>query len=114
MPVPAEMRWGKGRLSLKNPLKLQLQSSSDPIVEAAARRLLTRLQGLKEPATGPTLQIRYGRPGSPEKFDEERYSLRVTPMGVTIDAPTSLGVLRALATLEQLPVAEKAALPARS
>src|SRR5919112_1669914 len=74
MPVPAEMRWGKGRLSLKTPLKLQLQSSSDPIVEAAARRLLARLQGPKEPATGPTLQIRYGRLGSPEKVDEERYS----------------------------------------
>ncbi|MBF9238181.1 family 20 glycosylhydrolase [Hymenobacter sp. BT683] len=107
MPVPAEMRWGKGRLNLKTPLKLQLESSADPAVAAAARRSLTRLQGPAEPATGALLQIRYGRMGSPEKFEEERYSLRVTPMGVTIDAPTSLGVLRALATLEQLAVTEK-------
>ncbi len=107
MPVPAEMRWGQGRLSLKTPLRLQLEASADPTVAAAARRSLLRLQGPAEPATGPLLQIRYGRVGSPELFEEERYSLRVTPMGVAIDAPTSLGVLRALATLEQLVVTEK-------
>ncbi|WP_046245180.1 beta-N-acetylhexosaminidase [Hymenobacter terrenus] len=107
LPLPAEMRWGQGRLNLKTPLKLQLDNSPDPAVGAAARRLLTRLQGPTEPATGPLLQIRYGQTGRPEKFDEERYSLRVTPMGVSIDAPTSLGALRALATLEQLPITEK-------
>ena len=107
MPLPAEMHWGKGRLPLKTPLKLQLDASSDPAVLPAARRTLIRLQGPAEPVSSPVLQIRYGRPGSPEKFDEERYSLRVTPMGVSITAPTSLGVLRALATLEQLPITEK-------
>ena len=107
LPVPTEVRLGKGRLSLKTPLKLQLDAAADPAVRAAARRALVRLQGPAEPATGPLLQIRYGRVGLPEKFDEERYSLRVTPAGVSIDAPTSLGVLRALATLEQLPITEK-------
>ena len=107
LPLPAEMHWGQGRLSLNQPLKLQLDASPDPAVRPAVRRLLTRLQGPAEPATGPVLQIRYGRRGYPEKFDEERYSLRVTPVGVAIDAPTSLGVLRALATLEQLPVTDK-------
>ena len=107
LPVPTEVRLGKGRLSLKTPLKLQLDAAADPAVRAAARRALVRLQGPAEPATGPLLQIRYGRVGLPEKFDEERYSLRVTPAGVAIDAPTSLGVLRALATLEQLPITEK-------
>ncbi len=107
LPVPAEMHWGQGRLSLKNPLRLELTTSPDPVVRAAASRLLGRLRGPAEPATGPVLQIRYGRTGHAEQFDEERYSLRVTPMGVSIDAPTSLGVLRALATLEQLPVTEK-------
>jgi hexosaminidase len=93
---------------LSTPLKLQLDNSPDPAVAAAAGRLLVRLYGAAKPAAiGPVLQIRYGRAGHAEKFDEERYSLRVTPMGVSIDAPTSLGVLRALATLEQLPVADK-------
>ena len=107
LPLPTETRWGKGRLPLKTPLKLQLDATADASVRDAARRLLTRLQGPAEPAKGPVLQIRYGRVGRPEQFDEERYSLRVTPMGVSIDAPTSLGVLRALATLEQLPITEK-------
>jgi len=108
LPVPTAMRWGQGRLSLATPLKLQLDNSPDPAVAAAAGRLLARLYGAAKPAaTGPVLQIRYGRPGRPEQFDEERYSLRVTPMGVSIDAPTSLGVLRALATLEQLPLTNK-------
>ena len=107
MPLPTETRWGQGRLLLKTPLKLQLDAAADPNVRAAARRMLTRLQGPTEPAKGPVLQIRYGRMGRPEQFDEERYSLRVTPVGVSIDAPTSLGVLRALATLEQLPIAGK-------
>ena len=107
MPLPAEMYWGQGRLSLKTPLKLQLDATADPAVRAAVHRSLGRLQGPAEPAAGPVLQIRYGRLGRPEQFDEERYSLRVTPMGVSIDAPTSLGVLRALATLEQLPRTEK-------
>ncbi len=107
LPLPAEMHWGQGRLPLNKPLKLQLDAVADPAVRAAAQRLLTRLQGPAEPTAGPVLQIRYGRVSLPEKFDEERYSLRVTPMGVSIDAPTSLGVLRALATLEQLPRTEK-------
>ena len=107
LPLPTETRWGQGRLLLKTPLKLQLDAAAGPNVRAAARRMLTRLQGPTEPAKGPVLQIRYGRVGRPEQFDEERYSLRVTPVGVSIDAPTSLGVLRALATLEQLPIAGK-------
>ena len=107
LPLPADTHWGKSQLPLKTPLKLQLDAAADPDVRAAARRLLTRLQGPAEPDKGPVLQIRYGRVGRPELFDEERYSLRVTPMGVSIDAPTSLGVLRALATLEQLPRTDK-------
>ena len=107
LPRPTEMHWGKGRLSLKTPLQLQLAPTADPTVRAAAQRLLARLQGPAATTTGPVLQIRYGRVGRPEAFDEERYSLRVTPMGVSIDAPTSLGALHALATLEQLPTGEQ-------
>jgi hexosaminidase len=107
LPVPTEMHWGKGKLNLKVPLRLELDAAADASVRAAAQRTLALLQGPARPASGPVLQIRYGRVGLPEKFDEERYSLRVTPMGVSIDAPTSLGVLRALATLQQLPITEK-------
>jgi len=107
LPVPTEMKWGAGRLPLKTPLQLQLYASADPSVRAAALRTLNFIQGSSTATKGPVLQIHYGKRGVPEKFDEERYSLRVTPMGVSIDAPTSLGVLHALATLQQLPVTEK-------
>ena len=103
LPVPTEATYGQGRLLLKTVLKPLLLPATDPDIAAAVARTTGRLSpGMKTVGTA-TLQIRYGRAGRPEQFDEERYSLRVTPMGVTIDAPTSLGVLRALATLEQLP-----------
>ncbi len=112
LPQPAELRWGTGRLALGAPLQLQITAPAapDPAVRPAALRALGRLPGPgRAPKTaGPVLQIRYGRAGQPARPgpDEERYSLRVTPDGVLIDAPTGLGVLRALATLEQLPRTE--------
>ena len=109
LPKPTTLQWGTGRLALKAPLRLQITGPADPIIRPAALRTLARLQGpARAPrAPAPVLQIRYGRAGHPEKLDEERYSLRITPGGVLIDAPTGLGVLRALATLEQLPRAAK-------
>ena len=106
LPLPAAARYGQGRLPLKAALKPLVPETADPITRAAVARTLARLAPGKA-AGAATLQIRYGKVGRPEKFDEERYSLRITPMGVSIDAPTSLGVLRALATLEQLPRADK-------
>lgn len=107
LPLPAEASYGQGRLPLKAALKPLLPAATDPAVAAAVGRTLGRLSPGTKTAGTATLQVRYGRVGQPEKFDEERYSLRVTPMGVSIDAPTSLGVLRALATLEQLPRTDK-------
>lgn len=103
LPLPAEARYGQGRLPLKSALKPLLPATVDPAVAGAVGRTLGRLSPTTKIIGSATLQIRYGRVGRPELFDEERYSLRVTPMGVSIDASTSLGVLRALATLEQLP-----------
>ncbi|WP_375434537.1 beta-N-acetylhexosaminidase [uncultured Hymenobacter sp.] len=107
LPVPSSVRWGAGSLSSKIYLRPRLQGPTSTATTAAVTRTLSRLRrdGRALP-TGPNVvpfQIRYGKVGRPEAFDDERYSLRITPMGVTIDAPTSLGVLRALATLEQLP-----------
>ncbi|TYZ08696.1 family 20 glycosylhydrolase [Hymenobacter lutimineralis] len=106
LPVPTEVRWGKSSLPWKATLRPQMEGPVDSMVTAAVLRTLNRLHrngAAAPPNTALPLQIRYGRTGHAEAFDEERYSLRVTPMGVTIDAPTTLGVLRALATLEQLP-----------
>ena len=106
LPLPAEVRYGQGQLGWKNALKPQLSGPADMDVLAAIGRTLVRLRRdgrqLSGVATVP-FQIRYGRVGSPATFDSEQYSLRVTPAGVLLDAPTSLGILRGLATLEQLP-----------
>lgn len=103
LPLPAQMRLGRAALPLPGPLKLVLETTLDPRVAASAQRLRRALPNGAAATPGPTLQIRYGRVGQAEKLDEERYSLRVTPLGISILAPTSLGVLRALATLRQLP-----------
>ena len=104
LPLPAQTSWGRAALPLKSPLNLVLETDLDPRVAATAKQLIRALPGgTAAPATGPTLQIRYGRLGQAEKLDEEKYNMRVTPQGVSILAPTSLGVLRALATLRQLP-----------
>jgi hexosaminidase len=104
--VPTEVRWGQSRLVWKGQLNLSITPQTDPAVQQAAERTLRWLgQQGGHPnvyTKAPGLQIRYGRVGRMEAFDEERYSLRVTPAGVLIDAPTSLGALRALATLQQL------------
>ena len=109
LPQPTELHWGASRLPLKTALRLHIAAPAvpDPAVRSAALRTLTRLHrgAPARPAKtpGPVLQIRYGRAGQLAQPGEERYSLRVTPGGVLIDASTGLGVLRALATLEQLP-----------
>ncbi|RFP65485.1 beta-hexosaminidase [Hymenobacter lapidiphilus] len=110
LPVPTTVRWGTATLKPRTTLRPQFQGPPDSATSAAVTRTLARL-GLTAPiknqsATTLPLQINYGKVGRPEQFDEERYSLRVTPTGITIDAPTTLGVLHALATLEQLPQRE--------
>jgi len=120
LPVPTSVRWGTGRYTLDrthSPARFTIETPQpDTTLNRAVLRIVRRLdRQLTGPtakansakasgskATAPNLTIRYGKVGRPEAFDEERYSLRVTPMGLALDAPTSLGVLHGLATLEQL------------
>ncbi|MBO3272467.1 beta-N-acetylhexosaminidase [Hymenobacter defluvii] len=122
MPVPAQAIWGAARLPLRATFTYRITADTQPdsTVAAAARRVQTHLLrqlGTARPTaktaaskTAPTLSIRYGKPGRMIDGDEERYALRVTPMGISLTAPTSLGALRGLATLEQLVTKEKNAL----
>ncbi|GAA3949180.1 beta-N-acetylhexosaminidase [Hymenobacter algoricola] len=121
LPVPAAVRWGQGRFALKQQWRVQLQSlqpdsAIQPAVaelsqwlgrQSADQRLKTGFVGAGAPAD---LIIQYGRAGIITRADEdESYSLRVTPMGISLTAPTSFGVLRGLATLRQLLTADKKA-----
>lgn len=120
LPVPTSVRWGTGRYQLdrtRSPARFTIETPQpDTALNRAVLRILRRLnRRLTGPApkvssptaTAPVLTIRYGKVGRPETFADERYSLRVTPMGLTLDAPTSLGVLHGLATLEQLVTPDK-------
>jgi hexosaminidase len=118
MPLPAQAKWGASRFALKNTWRIQLNAPATPdsVVRAAAERFGTwmvqqtgdkRLTPEFTSSGAADLTIRYGRVGRIEAGDEERYSLRVTPAGIALDAPTSLGALRGLETLRQLLNKEK-------
>ncbi|HEX8350695.1 MAG TPA: family 20 glycosylhydrolase, partial [Hymenobacter sp.] len=108
MPVPAEARWGAGRFLLKSGLGVRFESTQDTAVRAAAARLSQRLASQTHYTQDkPSLTIRYGRVGEVKLGEDESYSLRVTPVGMSLTAPTSLGALRGLATVEQLLIKDK-------
>ncbi|WP_048826058.1 beta-N-acetylhexosaminidase [Hymenobacter sp. DG25B] len=118
MPVPAELKWGKGRFVVKQHWRVLLPSApADSAVTAAVQHfnfwLIERtgrpsLAFAQSQPTQPTeLSIRYGRSGKVLLGEDESYTLRVTPIGVVLEAPTSLGILRGLATLQQLLTVEK-------
>ncbi|MBC8085370.1 MAG: family 20 glycosylhydrolase, partial [Hymenobacter sp.] len=121
LPVPSSVRWGTGRFPLDkthSPARFLIDTPQpDAALSLAVLRTVRRIDG-RLAGAGPnpktsvlaaavSFTIRYGKAGRPETFEEERYSLRVTPMGIALDAPTSLGVLRGLATLEQLLTKDK-------
>ncbi|WP_188547160.1 beta-N-acetylhexosaminidase [Hymenobacter qilianensis] len=118
LPVPAQVKWGASRFALKNTWRIQLNAPATPdsAVRAAAQRMSTwliqqtdakRLAPEFTSSGAADLTIRYGQVGHMEAGDEERYSLRVTPAGIALDAPTSLGALRGLETLRQLLTKDK-------
>ncbi|TGE23027.1 beta-N-acetylhexosaminidase [Hymenobacter metallicola] len=118
LPVPATVQWGTSRFALKGRWRVQLQgpkadSALRPVVvqfgtwlgqQTNDKRLSTELVT----SGAADLTVTYGRLGQLAMLgDDETYSLRVTPMGIALAAPTHLGVLRGLATLRQLLTTEK-------
>ncbi|TGE22346.1 beta-hexosaminidase [Hymenobacter aquaticus] len=112
LPVPSMAQWGTSRFVLKDHWRVQLQG---PKADSALRPTLTQFgawlgqqtndKRLRTEFVGSgaaDLTIYYGRLGQLDLLDEEMYSLRVTPMGISLSANTHLGVLRGLATLRQL------------
>jgi hexosaminidase len=124
MPVPTQATWGQDRYQVRTHFTWQAftpapgafaAAADSAIVEAVGRFLLPAL--LPSPSSPSAAQqarigsqvpsanlvIQYGRPGNLLTLGEdESYALRVTPMGIVLNAPTHLGVLRGLATLRQL------------
>ncbi|MDU0371133.1 beta-N-acetylhexosaminidase [Hymenobacter endophyticus] len=126
LPVPVQANWGNSRFTVKSDFTWQVftpaqsaatQTADSAVAEAVERLVLPVLLPGKAGATTrrrasplPTaaLVMQYGRAGSLLAVSEdESYTLRVTPMGVALNAPTHLGILRGLATLRQLAQADR-------
>ena len=127
MPWPAKLQVGSGQLAVTPSFTVALIGHKDALLQRAADRFLNGLR--RQTGMGPlnmkvsagsqgTLVIHAAQAAKPvlELGEDESYSLEVTASGATLDAPTSLGVLRGLQTFLQLVTATPAgfAVPAIS
>jgi hexosaminidase len=115
MPLPRQVSVGTGELSVQPEFRVQLQADpNDELVLSAARRSLHSL----ETRTGMAFQLELVTPASPHAAGslwivvhnsselrigvDESYSLNISPDGARLEAATSIGALRGLATFRQL------------
>ncbi len=112
MPVPAEMTVASGRLSLAAAWKVTVKGYDD----ARLRAGIARWQRWTEERTGLTLtrardagatamlvvECGAAGPAVPALGEDESYRLDITESQAVLRAPTVVGALRGLATLQQL------------
>ena len=113
MPVPAHVKPASGELAIGPSFTVALSAGSDIRLQRAAERFLDALRrqtgmmplDMKLVAAAPAgLVIHADGPGKAvqEVGENESYTLEVTSSGATLNAPTTLGVLRGLQTFLQL------------
>ncbi|HEV2290307.1 MAG TPA: family 20 glycosylhydrolase [Gemmatimonadales bacterium] len=112
LPWPKTVTWNAGALRLDSTFAVTVAGRTDPRLERALSRALVRLSR----RTGITLGTAIGHgsagtfvvhatspgPKVPDLAQDESYTLTVTPSAVTLDAPTTVGVIRGVETLLQL------------
>ena len=110
MPMPASVQQGRGQLAITQGFSVSMAGTRDAALEAGLQRFLTQLSR----QTGIPFRPKAGSPATltvhadqaleaVEKLGEdESYQLSVTDSGAQLTAPTTLGVLRGLATFVQL------------
>ena len=114
MPVPASLTVGAGRFRVDAGLAIGGPGGSPGRAFKAAARFMSRLAGrtglfIKQdylasqvaPAEGG-IRYAFDRAGALLPNEDESYVLAVTDSGVTLTAPTDIGVLRGFETLLQL------------
>ena len=111
MPWPAQYTAGQGELAITPAFSIAFTTREfNPVLQSAATRLKDRvsrqtgLQFLASPTGLPTLLVKYGKPSQAVQSlgEDESYTLSIKSSGATLNAPTSLGVLRGFATFAQL------------
>jgi hexosaminidase len=106
LPWPRSVRQHGGMLPFQ-PRDVRWTGVRTPRIEAAAQRTwqpLAALTGADDGGLALTVDCAAAAPPHPALGDDERYRLDVNDDGVVLRAPTEWGVLRALATLAQLPL----------
>ena len=113
MPMPAEVQLGSGNLVLKPVFSLALSGPSDKHLDRAASIFLQNLRrrtgwvflDTRISDSRPATLVAHAEHASKEVQElgeDESYSLQVTTTGATLDAPTTLGIMRGLQTFLQL------------
>ncbi|MFI5235550.1 MAG: beta-N-acetylhexosaminidase, partial [Gemmatimonadales bacterium] len=117
MPWPKSVTWHDGALRLDSTFTIAVRGRTDPRLDRAIDRALTRLgrrtgltlsHVIAQSAAGAlVIQATAVGPAVPELSQDESYALVVSPAGVTLNAPTTVGVIRGLETLLQLVSADR-------
>ena len=112
LPVPTTVVVQEGALTIDEGFTVGFEGVRDPLLTRAVERFLARLQartGLPVrptpiPSGTGTLQVRCAQlePALLSESVNERYALDVTPQGARLEASTPSGILRGLATMQQL------------
>lgn len=112
MPLPRQVALGEGRLTIDGGFSVAVCGHADPFLIAAANRLMRRVSDetgipLLTPVAktcGPaTLSIAAADANGAMRLGaDESYRLTVTPATAKLESKTALGVLRGMATFEQL------------
>ncbi len=108
--MPANVQSGAGQLAINQSFSVAVAGSHDPVLDSAVQRFidqLSRQTGIPfRPKAGaaPTLQVHgdHGLQPVLKLGEDESYELTVADSGAKLTAPTTLGVLRGLATFLQL------------
>jgi hexosaminidase len=110
MPMPASVQAGTGKLAINQSFSVAVAGSHDAALDSAVQRFidqLSRQTGIPfRPKVGaaPTLQVHadHGLQPVQKLGEDESYELTVADSGAKLTAPSTLGVLRGLATFLQL------------
>ncbi|HWZ23625.1 MAG TPA: family 20 glycosylhydrolase, partial [Cytophagaceae bacterium] len=116
MPVPASLKRTDGTYRLTKEFTLNLNNNPDHRLYDAANRFLRRLDGrtglffmqgiiskeIPQSVDKPAFIISAQRTGKVALYEDESYSLTVTPDKINLEAATDIGAMRGLETLLQL------------
>lgn len=109
MPRPAKVEARAETLPVGGGVKISFEGFRDPLLERAGHRFLSNLQkrtGLIDdsslPAASLRIECKENDPGFGSLEAKEGYSLSVDKSGIVLKADGQTGVLRGLATLQQL------------